>query len=341
MLVARTLLQLGVTLALAGRFQDAERALWRTLDIETAKRGPDDVNVARALHELGVCVRPVCGRLEEATGLLVRALAIREAKLSPDNPSVGESLYELGVCFRLEGRLEEAEAFLRRAVGIKKAAVLGEGARDAAAAAAIASRIRSSSARLSRSSNSSGSGSSSSNDGGEMSVAPAMFQLAVCILEGGRRFEEAEALLRSVLDIEEERLGEAKNASQCPSRNPVVSFPQRCSFLSPSLVPSRGATSSSSSSSFCCCLYLHTPSGLVDMKYCLGPDGLRPASLKRRTPIPDRTHPISMNLNLGPATTTTTTTTIFLPCLSLSFSSSSSLLLHTNKISASRRGDVD
>eukprot|EP00752_Nemacystus_decipiens_P004141 g3790.t1 len=207
-LVARTLLQLGVTLSLAGRLEDAERVLWRALDIETTKRGPDDVSVARALHELGVCVRPVSGRLEEATGLLARALAIREAKLSPDDSSVGQSLYELGVCFRLEGRLGEAEAFLRRAVGIKKQAVLGEGTREAAAAAATTGRIKSLSARHSRSISGGGSGSNNSNNNsGDMLVAPAMFQLGVCILEDGRRLEEAEALLRSVLDIEQERLG--------------------------------------------------------------------------------------------------------------------------------------
>eukprot|EP00903_Cladosiphon_okamuranus_P010962 g10353.t2 len=202
-LVARTLLQLGITLRLAGRLQDAERLLWRNLDIETANGGAHDVNVARALHELGLCVRPVNGRLEEASGLFARSLAIKEDKMSPDNPSVGQSLYELGVCFRQEGRLKEAEAFLRRALGIKKAAGVAEGAR-AAAAAVIASSIKRPSARRSHSCSSK---SSSISRSSEVSVAPAMFQLGVCILEGGRRLEEAEALLRSALEIEEETLG--------------------------------------------------------------------------------------------------------------------------------------
>ncbi|CAM9124160.1 unnamed protein product [Scytosiphon promiscuus] len=109
---ARTVFHLGVCLRLAGRLEDAEELLWRSLDVETAKRGPNNVNVAGTLHELGLC---------ESTALFAHALEIREARLGPDDPAVGNTLHELGVCLRQDGRQEEAEAFLRRALGIRKA----------------------------------------------------------------------------------------------------------------------------------------------------------------------------------------------------------------------------
>lgn len=222
--MASTAFQLGVTLSLDGRPEDAEALLWRALDIEMTKRGADDVRAARALHELGLSIRlsrpgPGLegGRLEEATELFARALAIKEARLGPDDPSVGETLYELGVCFGQEGKQDEAEAFLRRALGIKKAAALGAaaaigggkgaggsapvvvgGGGGAAAATATAAHERGKSKT----------GGKGRSTGGEVGVAPAMFQLGVCLLQSGRKLEEAETLLRNALAIEEERLGE-------------------------------------------------------------------------------------------------------------------------------------
>lgn len=63
---------------------EAEMMLRRALEIEVARRGPDDMRVAAVLERLGVCVRQ-SGRLKEAEQLLRRALKIAETKL-------GESL---------------------------------------------------------------------------------------------------------------------------------------------------------------------------------------------------------------------------------------------------------
>ncbi|CAN0193306.1 unnamed protein product, partial [Ectocarpus fasciculatus] len=58
----------------------AEMMLRRALEIEVARRGPDDPQVAITLERLGVCVRQA-GRLKEAEQLLRRALTIEEARL--------------------------------------------------------------------------------------------------------------------------------------------------------------------------------------------------------------------------------------------------------------------
>lgn len=256
MLVARTVFHLGVCLRLAGSLEDAEELLWRSLDVETAKHGPDNVNIAGTLHELGLCVRlssetPTLlkargggrgsrsrHRLEESTALFAHALEIREARLGPDDPAVGNTLHELGVCLRQDGRHSEAEAFLRRALGIRRAITrrLGKGTKEnvgacsaaavaaaasasdtgAAAAAAITKYGSNNSSSTDRGSSGSGRnsyGSSSSNsnsnnaEGKEVST---LFELGVCVLQRGRRLEEAEVMLRSVLDIEKERLGESQ-----------------------------------------------------------------------------------------------------------------------------------
>ncbi|CAM9709939.1 unnamed protein product, partial [Hapterophycus canaliculatus] len=232
-LVARTVFHLGVCLRLAGRLEDAEELLWHSLDVETAKRGPDNVDIASTLHELGLCVRLSCEspppkggggssgrhRLEESTALFAHALEIREARLDPDDAAVGNTLHELGVCLRQDGRQEEAEAFLRRALGIRKAMTqrLGRGRKgssgagsvataDETGATATATRFSSNNSVSDRSS--SGSGRNGNNNGSfEDSVVCTLFQLGLCVLQRGRRLEEAETMLRSVLEIEKERLG--------------------------------------------------------------------------------------------------------------------------------------
>ena len=59
---------------------EAEMMLRRALEIEVARRGPDDIRVAATMERLGVCIRQA-GRLREAEQLLARALKIEEVKL--------------------------------------------------------------------------------------------------------------------------------------------------------------------------------------------------------------------------------------------------------------------
>eukprot|EP00752_Nemacystus_decipiens_P012273 g10879.t1 len=99
---------------------EAESILRRSLEIQEAKLGPENLQVAFTLHELGVCVREA-GRPEEAEGLLRRCLTIREVNLGPDDVEVAVTLFWLGVCVREAGRLDEAEELLRRCLAIKEA----------------------------------------------------------------------------------------------------------------------------------------------------------------------------------------------------------------------------
>lgn len=100
-----------------GRLDEAERLLRRAVEIEGARLGPDDVQLAGTLHQLGVCVREA-GRKQEAEAILRRVLEIKESKLGPANVYVAVTLHELGVCVRQTGRVKEAEVFLRRALDI-------------------------------------------------------------------------------------------------------------------------------------------------------------------------------------------------------------------------------
>lgn len=107
----------GMLRVVPGRLDEAEKLLRRAVEIEEARLGPHDIQVAVTLHQLGVCVRDA-GRKREAEGMLRRALEIKESKLGPTNVYVAVTLHELGVCVRETARSDEAEAFFRRALEI-------------------------------------------------------------------------------------------------------------------------------------------------------------------------------------------------------------------------------
>lgn len=82
---------------LARRLGEAEALFKRVLEIEEAKLGRDDLQVAVTLHEMAVCVRQA-GRPGEAEGVLKRALEIKETKLGSDHVDVAVTLHAMGVC---------------------------------------------------------------------------------------------------------------------------------------------------------------------------------------------------------------------------------------------------
>lgn len=98
---------------------EAEELLRRSLEIQEAKLGRDDLGVAHTLHKLAMCV----GQAEkhtEAESLLRRCLGIREAKLGQEDLGVAYTLYVLGVGARRAGRLCEAGEMWRRCLRIRE-----------------------------------------------------------------------------------------------------------------------------------------------------------------------------------------------------------------------------
>ncbi|CAM9324987.1 unnamed protein product [Ectocarpus sp. 13 AM-2016] len=98
----------------------AEVLLRRSLEIQEAALGQEDIAVADTLYQLGICLREA-GRLEEAEEHLRRSLAITEARLGREDVRVATTLHSLGMCLRMANQLAGAEAILRRGLTIKEA----------------------------------------------------------------------------------------------------------------------------------------------------------------------------------------------------------------------------
>lgn len=102
-----------------GNSSEAEEMLRRALEIEEAKFGPDNVQVAHTLYEIGVYFVQA-GRQKEAEPLLRRGLGIKEAKLGTNAVQVAYILDQLALCSRQGGRLNEAVQLLKRSLAIKE-----------------------------------------------------------------------------------------------------------------------------------------------------------------------------------------------------------------------------
>lgn len=98
---------------------EAEQLLRRSLEIQEAGAGRDDLEVAHTLQRLSECLRQA-GRHGEAEELLRRCLEIREAKLGQEDVGVAYTLYNLGAAAREAGRLDEAEQCFRRCLRIRE-----------------------------------------------------------------------------------------------------------------------------------------------------------------------------------------------------------------------------
>ncbi len=187
---------------------EMETLLRRSLEIKQAKLGPEDVQVAAALHDLGACIREA-GRLDEADGVLRRCLEIREAKMGQDDVHVAGALHDLGVCSREAGRSGEAEGFFRRCLDIKEAkfgrqdievahtlyelgVCVREVGRRREAEEVLRRCLGIVEAKLGRES---------------AAAANTLGVLVLCVRDDAGRREEEEALLRRCLEIKEATLG--------------------------------------------------------------------------------------------------------------------------------------
>ena len=98
-----------------GRYDDAERAVTRSLSLREHFPGNHELEIAHSLKNLGG-IRLAQGRYAEAGTLLKRALAIREKLLGPDHPDVSDCLVTLADIDNESERYAEAEPLAKRAM---------------------------------------------------------------------------------------------------------------------------------------------------------------------------------------------------------------------------------
>jgi CHAT domain-containing protein/tetratricopeptide (TPR) repeat protein len=109
--------QRGVYLLGDGRFNEAEKAYQRALEIDEKTSG-SHVGTTPAILEGLAAVYRYSGRFDESEILYKRALAIRERTLGPKHPQVATTLNNLAAMYESENRFAEARPLLERAVTI-------------------------------------------------------------------------------------------------------------------------------------------------------------------------------------------------------------------------------
>ncbi|CAM9711117.1 unnamed protein product [Ectocarpus sp. 8 AP-2014] len=175
--------------------------------IKEQTAGPDHPDVAKILHNLGMCACEV-GREKETEGYLRRALAIQAEKLDPDDPHIASTLHTLGVYIRKTGKIDEAEVFIRRALDIRKGKlctdplILGRTLHSLGVCAYDAVRLEEAEDLLLQA--------LATREGVlgsvHLEVADTLHYLGGCALKAGR-MEDAEKLYLRALVIREEKLG--------------------------------------------------------------------------------------------------------------------------------------
>eukprot|EP00752_Nemacystus_decipiens_P009948 g8871.t1 len=174
--------------------EEALGVLSRSLAVREKELGRNHEDVRRTLHHLGACAS-AAGRVEEAEGWYRRVVASEELTLGADHPAVARTLHQLGACVLKAGKVDEGVGLLRRSLAIPEETA-GEGGGGGGGGGSVDGGSVSGSV----------SGSKTHSTGHHLDVALTLQQLAVCASDAGR-VDEADALFRSVLAIEERKLG--------------------------------------------------------------------------------------------------------------------------------------
>jgi tetratricopeptide (TPR) repeat protein len=111
-----------VYLALRGDFNAAETIQKRSLAIRERALGPDHVDVAQSVNDLGRVYHSQA-RYDEAEPLHRRALAIREQALGSGDYYVAATLHDLANVYERQGRSDEAKPLYIRAASIVEKAL--------------------------------------------------------------------------------------------------------------------------------------------------------------------------------------------------------------------------
>jgi tetratricopeptide (TPR) repeat protein len=118
--VADSLLNLGLALADADRFDEADAALAEAEQIVRKRFGEAHPRFASALHSRGI-VKHRRGDHGSAADLLARATSIRERALPREHPDRSASLHDLGIVLIAANRVAEARERFAAAVELREA----------------------------------------------------------------------------------------------------------------------------------------------------------------------------------------------------------------------------
>lgn len=102
------------------RYAEAEPLFQSALAIAEALYGPEHLEVATPLNNLGGMLWTV-GRLDEAETILRRSISIYESSATPGNPQLAPALVNFAVLLQSTGRFAEAEPFYERAIELLEA----------------------------------------------------------------------------------------------------------------------------------------------------------------------------------------------------------------------------
>ena len=117
---ARLLTTIGDVYVSLGLFSEAEPLLRESLALREEIFGPDSLEVADSVHQLGRLTAFARGPVEQLEPLFRRALAIREQHLDADDLRLAESLRSLGVVHNMMSRYDQARDLLSRALAIRE-----------------------------------------------------------------------------------------------------------------------------------------------------------------------------------------------------------------------------
>jgi CHAT domain-containing protein/tetratricopeptide (TPR) repeat protein len=127
---ARLQLARAATLIRQGKYDDALTPAKRSLEVRESVLGPEQPQVADALHVLAE-IYDNKGNYKEAEPINLRALEIREKALGADHQDVARSLFNLGWIYLERQDYAKAEATYQRALTIQER-VFGESHREVA-----------------------------------------------------------------------------------------------------------------------------------------------------------------------------------------------------------------
>jgi tetratricopeptide (TPR) repeat protein len=114
---AEPLRALGAAFAARERFEEARQTLDEALALDQRQHGPEAVETARSLSQLGnLYLR--WGRPDDALPPLQEAAAIDQRRLGPAHPFIADDLHDLGLTYEALNRPERARALFLAALAV-------------------------------------------------------------------------------------------------------------------------------------------------------------------------------------------------------------------------------
>jgi non-specific serine/threonine protein kinase/serine/threonine-protein kinase len=117
--MGRDLMGLAVVQVQRKRYAQAETLMKRSIDVQARHLGPDHIDLAPALNNLGALYWTL-GRYDDALPIYERVRKTFERTLDPSHPDIAALYNNLAETYWKLGRFDEAEPLFRRSLAIKE-----------------------------------------------------------------------------------------------------------------------------------------------------------------------------------------------------------------------------